>query len=103
MKTLENKIVEMTTVMTAEGPKVEKATYSELINSCLAMPPKDGFSYDEMKKRDRIFDLVKDKTVVSINFEDADYSNLVTIVNAMRWGIMSKAIIQFTDDIINLK
>lgn len=103
MKTLENKIVEMTTLQTSNGPIKETATYTELINSCLSYPPKDGFTYDEMKKRDRIFDKVQDKTITSIEFEDSDYIHLITVVDATRWGTMNKGVIQFIDDVKNLK
>lgn len=104
MKKIENK--ELSIVI--DGIE-RKSTYRELILQTLKYVPSPtqhsagGISYDEMKKRDRIYEKCLDEKVEVIELEDEDHSNLCNLLRVMPWGINDKAIIQFCDYIFELK
>jgi len=90
MRTIENKATALP----------DNMDYAKLIKICVNVPPKEGFSVEEMKKRIRILDVL-DKDPIEI--EDADFSILKQCVTQFRWGVLNKEIIAFVDYIQELK
>lgn len=93
MKIIKNKSVKI---------KGEQITYAELVESCLNQTPATGFTYEDIKVRQRIEHACK-KESKDLKLEDADYTKLSELVKSMRWGVRAEGIIQFTDDILNAK
>lgn len=91
MVKIENKEVEI---------KGSKTDYKDLLKACNDQTPEKGFTLAEMKNRLRISDAL-DKEVIEL--EDADFSNLKTLVNNMSWAIADKALVDFVEYINNLK
>lgn len=107
MKTVENKTaileIDNPTALDPNAKLKKEVKYTEWINNCVKHPPVGGFDYDEMKKRDKLFDKVQDNNVAEIVFEDAEYDHLVQLVKQMKWGIFNKSITDFSTYIIELK
>lgn len=95
MKLIENKKVSI-----SFGGVTREATYTEFMKDCVTyVNQKVGITYEEMKKRDRLFDKCKDFTVEQIELEDADHKHLVELVKTMPWTLVDKAILQFCTDV----
>ena len=97
MKTLEKRN------LTIEIPGLKQPNTLYLIGECLNQVPEKGYSYDDLKNRQRIDAALKEAKPKSIEFEDNDASNLQTIVKAMRWATRHEDILQFCDDVENMK
>lgn len=89
MKKLENKIIQ-------NGDKQIK--YSELLSTCLNQTPKEGFTPSEMRSRLRILDVLANANG-EIELEDADAAITKKLVSEMRWVVLSKDILEFTDEV----
>lgn len=63
-----------------------QATTCNLITYCLDQPPQGGFTRKDFIERDRIEKAVKESED-EIILEDADYANLVKIVNSTSWRV----------------
>ena len=89
MKKIENKNYTMM------ADKDRTATTVDLIKLCLNQPPQGGFNYEDLKNRERI-----DNALETMEFEDADFKNLVNYVKAMRWNIRHADILDFINEIV---
>lgn len=87
MKNIENK---QTTI-----PSV--ADYRELINVVVNAAPQGGMTMSDMRSRLRIIDAVEKSNGENIALEDADYDTLLTCLDAMRWAIVDRQIVDFED------
>lgn len=89
MKTIENK------KLVIEG---RDTTYRDLIIICLNNPPpKEGFSREEFKARDRIEAALTAKEDGLFHLEDADYTKLKQVVASMRWIVRDPQLTEFLD------
>lgn len=92
MKTLINKTIKVAG---------NETNYKELIESALNQTPQGGFSFEEIRKRNKIQDVL-DKANGKMSFEDAEAENLKEIVNASRWIVRDKSIEEFGEEVNNL-
>ncbi len=81
-----------------------ETNYAQLIKACVNVPPKEGFTVDEMRKRIRLIDATENiGDNKSFEVEDADIEVLKPCVKAMRWIILHKDLIEFVDYIMALE
>jgi len=90
-------------------------TTYDLLKSAINSPTKEGFSVDEMIKRVRLLGEVdKHKAMFEIEegkfddsllqrkatleLEDADYTKLKELFKEMKWGVVSKTIIEIHNE-----
>jgi len=79
----------------------KKCTYVDLIEAILNNPPKDaGFTYSELRARQRISDVVKDKAGETVDFEDNDMDKLRGLLKNYQWPNRHPEIIQFCADVM---
>jgi hypothetical protein len=85
-------------------------TTFDLFKSAINAPTQGGLNVDEMTKRLRLLDKVDEhnslfdiktefkeemlETKAVLELEDADYSKLKELFNEMKWGVVSKSIIE---------
>lgn len=87
----------------------EEITYGELMMTCVKAQAvingvPQGFTYDNLKSIGRVDDIIsKDKTKPKFTFEDSDYEFIKKKVQSMKWGYYSRVLIEFSNDIINVK
>jgi len=84
-------------------PGVNKPDTLYLINECLNNTPEGGYSYEDLKNRQRIEKACEKAKATSIQFEDNDASNLQDIVQSMRWAMRHDDIMNFCKDVENMK
>ena len=89
--------------LTIEIPGLKQPNTLYLIGECMNSMPDGGYSYDDLKNRQRIDDALKKAKVKSIEFEDSDAENLQSIVKTMRWANRHEDIMQFCEDVENMK
>lgn len=89
MKTIENK-----SVIVAN----KSVTYKDIIVNCVNSvdPKSNGLTVAEMRKRIRILDACEKATEV-IELEDNDFNLLKEIINNMRWGIVDRELLSFSE------
>ena len=92
MQTIKN----ITTTMQGADTKL---TYGDLIQLCIDNTPQGWFSVTEMRIRLRILDVIK-KWWDKLKFEDEDYKTVKKCVSDMKWWVIHKDIIDFTDLIL---
>jgi len=87
----------------------ENGNYGELIKMCARQVPPQGFDVQQMRERQRVLDAVeaaeknsKGKKKADIQLEDADFAVALGCIKSMRWGALSKEIIEFVDYMDNL-
>jgi len=90
-------------------------TTYDLLKSAINSPTKEGFNVDEMTKRLRLLNEVdKHKAMFEIEegkfddsllqrkatleLEDADYTKLKELFKEMKWGVVSKTIIEIHNE-----
>lgn len=97
MRTLENKETSM------ENEKGNMG-YVDLIQICLDHMPKDGFTTSVMKKRLDVTCVLEDVELgASVDIEENIYETIAGCVKGFAWGRIHKDLVQFEDDIIELK
>ena len=96
MKTLELKQTELK--INQDG----NATYKDLILLCVNAPKQGGFSISEIKSRLQIVDAVE-KAGDTLQLEDTPADLLNEIVSDFKWGSVHADIVQFVEDIQNMK
>jgi hypothetical protein len=91
-------------------------TSYDLLKSAINNPSQSGFSVDEMMKRMRLlekvdahkdlFDIKPDQFNDSIlereaelELEDSDFSKLKELFNEMKWGVVSKTIVELSKEL----
>ena len=97
-----------------QGRDTFLTTY-DLLKSAINNPSKEGFSVDEMMKRMRLLEKVdahKDlfdikpeqfndsmlEREVELQLEDSDFSKLKELFNEMKWGVVSKTIVELSKE-----
>lgn len=95
MKNIENKGLELNV---PELKQPIKTTYFQLILDQVKATPKEGFSYDLMKKVSRV-DLLLDKAIVwaEVPVEDADLEFIKEKINGAQWAFYAPEIIEFME------
>jgi hypothetical protein len=90
-------------------------TTYELLKSAINSPTKEGFSVDEMIKRVRLlgevdkhkdlFEITEGKfddamleRKATLELEDADFAKLKELFKEMKWGVISKTIIDLSNE-----
>jgi hypothetical protein len=109
MKTLSNKAVtyigkDWNDNYTKLVDKPYETSYFEMIEECCNRPsqPQQGFSYDDIKKIDRIKNALKDK-ITTADLEDADFEFLQKQVATFTWKVADIQFVEFMDYIKDLK
>lgn len=108
MKTIRNKDVVIEALDPKSGREVSKdTTYGELIKVvCKDIPGKGmgmGVDVEEIGKRLRITNVVKDSKNGVFKFEHADAEKLQELVKGMQWGAVCDGIYQFCEDVRNME
>lgn len=80
----------------------KEAKYSDLIKICINAPVQGGFNLQQIKQRLRILDVLE-KEPEELKFEDNDASNLEEIVSEFKWATVHKDVVQFVEDVQNMK
>ncbi len=94
MKKIENK-------ETALDAGDKKLTYAGLCKLVLNQMPQGGFTYQVMKERGRIEDVLN-KTKTMIELEDADYKILMKCLDLYTWGRRDPEILKFMEAMKNI-
>lgn len=103
MKTIQNK---NTTILVArEGGTNSLMDYAEIIKAVMTQQRKpEGYSTEEMRKDFRVIDAIDSvKEKEEIDLEDADFEYFKSKLKTMRWSLQHKDLIQFEDDINEIK
>jgi len=96
MKTLELKQTELK--INQDG----NASYKDLILLCVNAPKQGGFTITEIKSRLEIVDAVE-KADGSLQLENSAAQLLQEIVSEFKWGSVHADIVQFVEDVQNMK
>ena len=96
MKTLELKQTKLK--LNQDG----NASYKDLILLCVNAPKQGGFTITEIKSRLQIVDAVE-KAGDNLQLEDTPADLLNEIVSEFKWGSVHADIVQFVEDIQNMK
>lgn len=86
------------------GGHRQELSYPQLIRNCLDTPPEGGFKFSDMRDRLKIADKLDEaakKDAKSIKLEDAEYATLKVAVEKMRWAVLSKDILAFSEAVIS--
>ena len=93
MKKIENKTVEIV----IRGNAVKKR-YSDLLTECVNNAPEQGMKLKEIQKRLKLLDILE-ATTDELSFEIDDLTRIKKLVDDMTFGVVSKGIVQFIEDI----
>lgn len=80
----------------------KEATYKDLILFCVNAPKQGGFSIQEIRQRLKITDAVEASDDM-LQLEDTEAQALEEIIAEFKWGSVHKDIVQFVEDIQNMK
>jgi len=97
-----------------QGRDTFLTTY-DLLKSAINNPSQSGFSVDEMMKRLRLLDKVDEhkglfdikpddfsdsmlERKATLELEDSDFSKLKELFNEMKWGVVSKTIVDLSKE-----
>jgi hypothetical protein len=69
----------------------------DLIAMALDQPPKEGFTFSELKKRLRVQDAVDKSDGLHVDFEDNDYETLKTCSNNAGWTVRTKFLYDYLE------
>ena len=101
MKTIEIKQTKLTSA-DIKGYRDHSSTekpldYKDIIEHTLDLPPQGGFTPSDIRDRNRIQTALDKVKEGKVKLEDADYKNLVAIINKSRWGTRDKELVTFLD------
>lgn len=96
-KSLQNKTVDVRI-----GPTVIQKKYSDFAKECLGSAPAQGVNINEMRQRIRVLDAIE-KANGTIDLEPADLPLFKKCVSEMQWIIVSAGIVEFVNDVEELK
>jgi hypothetical protein len=111
MKTIELKVAKEF----IQGRDTFLTTY-DLLKSAINNPSQQGFSVDEMMKRLRLLDKVDEQKAlfdikpedfndsmlertVTLELEDSDFAKLKELFKEMKWGVVSKTIVELSKEL----
>jgi hypothetical protein len=107
MKKLKNKKSKIN-ILNYEGTPIENAKYSQIIELCVNQPSINpqtgqavGFGIEDIRKRLRLVDNLKNPKNGHIEMEDADYQLLCHCVTEYKWNKVDQMIVDFVDDVNN--
>lgn len=86
--------------LTFEIPAPDKtnSTTASLLRACLAVPSDQGLSFNDMRSRLKIADLLEKLSEGGeIALEDADFATAVKVISAMKWTIPHKELVRFAE------
>lgn len=100
MKTIELKNEKEKLVFNGQNVEIDMATL-ELIETVVNSPLKEGITASDMLSRIKILDKVRDikndpKAPKELSLEDVDYKKLAEYVGAMKWSVVSRFVLEFT-------
>src|SRR5215204_3468007 len=74
--------------------------YAQVLREVVRRPldPQKGVDITEMRQSLRVLDAL-DKADGTLELEDSDYSHLMTKMDAMRWNLVDRRILQLIDDV----
>jgi len=87
-----------------EGVVVETMMFSDLIDAVISIPLREGgFNISEQKVRLKIMGITEEakKETTKMSFEDADFNIILQSAKVMKWSLLHKDIVAFTDVITN--
>lgn len=108
------KSIELKVTKEIIGGRETFLTTYDLLKSAINNPTKEGFSVDEMTKRLRLLNEVdkhkdfeikqeefKDEMLnkkATLDLEDADFAKLKDLFKEMKWGVVSKTIVDLSNE-----
>ena len=100
MKEIQNKKTEITeNRIKFQGDENKKVSYSDLLSIVLDIVPQGGFTPTDIHNRMRIKNQLNNNTdKVVIKLEDADYKNLVALINISRWPFYDAELEEFLNN-----
>jgi hypothetical protein len=111
MKSIELKVIKEN----IQGRDTFLTTY-DLLKSAINNPSQSGFSVDEMVKRLRLLNKVEDQKglfdikpedfndsmldrTATLELEDSDFGKLKDLFKEMKWGVVSKTIVELSKEL----
>ena len=93
MKTIEFKMVQM---------GANTLNYKEQLTGIMQAPmdPQRGAGIEEVRKSVRVLDALEKAGEDQVVLEDADYAHVVEKINAARYLVLTKEVLQFIDDML---
>jgi len=88
--------------LSVKMPGIQQVTTKDLIKAALDSIPDKGYSYDDLKNRQRIEDAIEKSKGGKVEFEDNDAKNLQAMVKATRWTLRHRDILEFCEQIEKL-
>ena len=91
--------------LTVKGMEIDNPTTTDLVKACLNTRPEGGYSYEDLKNRQRIEKACKkaeDEKAEEIVFEDNDATNLKQMVKTMKWALRHQEILDFHEQVDKL-
>lgn len=94
------------------GKDDKTLTYQSLIMICLNNTPKEGFTFAEMRARQRIEDTLNDavgdaeitvENPIEVHFEDEDAKKLQELFLEVKWMTRHKDLIDFGNNLESMK
>lgn len=101
MKTIENKTTSLVLKADDKGQPVF-ATYADLVSIVINFPVQGGFTITQIKQRLTILAACEVVGEV-ILLEDIDLTLVRTLVTEFKWTQVNKDIVNFNDDLNNIK
>lgn len=78
--------------------------YKELIENVIFFPGEKGVTAEAARLRFRVVDAIEKMGVSNhLDLEDADAETLKSLVENMIWGVVDRGILQFCDDVKDMK
>lgn len=97
MKTIINKLTSL-----SNGKEEGTLSYNDFLKTIMNIAPKDGYTISEMRQRLKIYAELEPDSNNNINLEDIDFVVVKTCVQAFKWGIANKEVVEFVDHIESL-
>lgn len=99
MKQLELKSTEIT-----QGEEKKRVTYDDLVKAVVnySSARDERFAPEEMRHRIRILSALDGADDAVLVLEDADADKLKSCAKEMRWPMMHRGILEFTDDVLEM-
>lgn len=99
MKSIILKTTKETVMINGDNVEQEFKTV-ELIKAAVNFTPPGGFDFTDMSNRLRILSFIDNANgAEELALEDSDYDNLRQYVKATKWGVVSRTILEFVNNL----
>ena len=71
-----------------------------VLKTIVGAPASQGLRIDAMRKRVRLLDILDTQTEDDLYLEDADYAELVNVLNSHVFGAASRELVEIVDDVL---